>query len=112
MKNLNSIYKVLDRTINKHKFVSFDEVCVLKNINKKTLLKRGITKKSTKREGLNFPCKEYVCSLFGLKKYDELFNESGEAIFSSEKTTKAYLERLGFKPSDYGFNSIDYKMAA
>ena len=92
--------------------VSFEKLCEIKNINIKTLLKRGMTKQSTKREGLAFPSKYWVSDLFGKKEHSQLFNDDGEAILSSQYSTIKYIVEMGFKPEVYGFNSNLLKVAA
>ena len=112
MKLLKSIYKILDNYSNMHKIVSFDELCIIKNINQKTLLKRGITKQSTRRDSFDFPSKQLVTSWFKKTDYSELFNDNGEAILSSQQSTIKYLNMTGCNLADYGFNKINYRMAA
>ena len=114
------MYKIIDNIINRYgkgdlytyKIISFDKLCEIKNINIKTLLKRGITKQSTKRDSLDFPSKYWVADLFGKKEHSQLFNEDGEAIVSSQYSTIKYIVEMGFKPEVYGFNSKLLKVAA
>ena len=92
--------------------VTFEKLCELKDINIKTLLKRGLTKQSTVREGLSFPSKYWVANLFSKKEHALLFNSDGEAIVSSQYSTIKYIVEMGFKPELYGFNSKSLKVAA
>ena len=92
--------------------VSFEFACNFKNINIKTLLKRGLTKQSSKRDSLDFPSKYWVANLFGKKEHSQLFNDDGEAIVSSQYSTIEYIVNMGFKPEVYGFNSNLLKVAA
>ena len=95
-----------------YKKVTFEKLCEIKNINIKTLIKRGITKQSTKREGLVFPSKYWVADLFGKREHSQLFNDDNEAIISSQYSTIKYIVDMGFKPEVYGFNSKLLKVAA
>ena len=83
--------------------VTFEKLCEIKGINIKTLLKRGLTKQSTKRENFLFPSKYWVANLFGKEEHTLLFNSNGEAIVSSQHSTIKYIVEMGFKPEVYGF---------
>ena len=83
--------------------VTFEKLCEIKNINIKTLLKRGMTKQSTKRDSLDFPSKYWVANLFGKEEHSQLFNDDNEALVSSQYTTIKYIVAMGFKPEVYGF---------
>ena len=95
-----------------YKKVTFEKLCELNGINIKTLLKRGMTKQSTKRENFLIPSKYWVANLFSKKEHSQLFNEDGEAIVSSQYSTIKYIVEMGFKPESYGFNSNLLKVAA
>ena len=95
-----------------YKKLTFENLCEIKNINIKTLQKLGLTKQSTKRDGLDFPSKYWVANLFGKKEHSQLFNDENEAIVSSQYSTIKYIVEMGFKPEVYGFNSKLLKVAA
>ena len=112
-KIIDPIYKEFYRKVRMEYIkVTFEKLCELKDINIKTLLKRGLTKQSTVREGLSFPSKYWVANLFGKKDHALLFNSDNEAIVSSQYTTIKYIVEMGFKPELYGFNSSLLKVAA
>ena len=95
-----------------YKKVTFEKLCEIKDINIKTLLKRGGTKQSTVRENFLIPSKYWVANLFGKKEHSQLFNDDNEAIVSSQYSTIKYIVEMGFKPEVYGFNSKLLKVAA
>ena len=95
-----------------YKKVTFEKLCEIKDINIKTLLKRGGTKQSTVRENFLIPSKYWVANLFGKKEHSQLFNDDNEAIVSSQYSTIKYIVEMGFKPEVYGFNSKLLKAAA
>ena len=114
------MYKIISRMTEdyhgkvsiEYKKVTFEKLCEIKNINIKTLLKRGLTKQSTKRESFLIPSKYWVANLFSKKEHGQLFNDDNEAIVSSQYSTIKYIVEMGFKPEVYGFNSNLLKVAA
>ena len=74
-KIIDPIYKEFYRKVRmEYIIVTFERLCEIKGINIKTLLKRGMTKQSTKRDSLDFPSKYWVADLFGKKEHSQLFN--------------------------------------